>query len=86
MKIIIRDSFKTDSVNVVKNRPFVAKKVETQKKAQYIRTWLSHIKKPWKLSLGTTRLKTFICHTGLPQTPEKLDDLEKYWASNTSNL
>ena len=35
---IVRDRFETDSVNVMKNRPFVAKK---QRKSQYILAWLS---------------------------------------------
>ena len=34
----VRDLFETDSVNVMKNRPFVAKK---QRKFQYILAWLS---------------------------------------------
>ena len=43
-------------------------------------------RKPWKLSLGTTTLKSFKTHTGLWQTLEKLDELEKYWVNATSNL
>ena len=35
---IVRDRFETDSVNVRKNRPLVAKK---QRKLQYILAWLS---------------------------------------------
>ena len=35
---IARDRFETDSVNVMKNRPLVAKK---QRKSQYILAWLS---------------------------------------------
>ena len=35
---IVRDRFETDSVNVMKNRPLVAKK---RKKFQYILAWLS---------------------------------------------
>ena len=35
---IVRDRFETDSVNVMKNRPLVAKK---QRKFQYILVWLS---------------------------------------------
>ena len=35
---IVRDCFETDSVNVMKNRPLVAKK---QRKSQYILAWLS---------------------------------------------
>ena len=35
---IVRDRFETDSVNVIKNRPLVAKK---QRKFQYILAWLS---------------------------------------------
>ena len=35
------------------------------------------IRQPWKLSLGTTTLKSFVDHTGLWETLEKLDDLEK---------
>ena len=35
---IVRDRFETDSVNVMKNRTFVAKK---QRKSQYISAWLS---------------------------------------------
>ena len=34
---IVRDRFETDSVNVMKNRPLVAKK---QRKFQYILAWL----------------------------------------------
>ena len=40
------------------------------------------VRKPWKLSLGTTTLKSFVSHTGLQQTLKKLDDLEKYWAND----
>ena len=35
---IVRDRFETDSVNVMRNRPLVAKK---QRKSQYILAWLS---------------------------------------------
>ena len=35
---IVRDRFETDSVNVMKSRPLVAKK---QRKSQYILAWLS---------------------------------------------
>ena len=35
---IVRDRFQTDSVNVMKNRPLVAKK---QRKSQYILAWFS---------------------------------------------
>ena len=35
---IVHDHFETDSVNVMKNRPLVAKK---QRKSQYILAWLS---------------------------------------------
>ena len=35
---IVRDRFETDSVNMMKNRPLVAKK---QRKSQYILAWLS---------------------------------------------
>ena len=35
---IVRDRFETDSLNVMKNRPLVAKK---QRKSQYILAWLS---------------------------------------------
>ena len=35
---IVRDRFETDSVNVMKNRPLVAK---NQRKFQYILAWLS---------------------------------------------
>ena len=35
---IVRGRFETDSVNVMKNRPFVSKK---QRKSQYILAWLS---------------------------------------------
>ena len=34
---IVRDRFEADSVNVMKNRPLVAKK---QRKSQYILAWL----------------------------------------------
>ena len=81
---IVRDRFVTDSVNVIKNRLIVAKK---QRKFQYILISLAHsIRKPRKLSLGTTILKSFVSHTGLRQTLEKLDDLQKYWADASCNL
>ena len=51
----------------------------------YILTRLSHIGKPWKLSLGTTTLKTFVSYIGLQQTLEKLDELEKCWANNAAS-
>ena len=35
---IVGDRFETDSVNMMKNRPLVAKK---QRKSQYILAWLS---------------------------------------------
>ena len=35
---IVRDRFETDSVNVMKSRPLVAKK---QRKSQYILAWIS---------------------------------------------
>ena len=35
---IVRDRFETDSINVMKNRPLVAKK---QRKFHYILAWLS---------------------------------------------
>ena len=38
---IVRDCFKTDSVNVMKNRPLAPKK---QRKFQYILAWLSLLK------------------------------------------
>ena len=38
---IVRDRFETDSVNVMKNRPLVAKK---QSKFQYIIAWLCLLK------------------------------------------
>ena len=59
---IVRDRFKTDSVNVMKNRPLVAKK---QRKFQYILAWLSLSDNHEKLSLGTRTLKSFESHTGL---------------------
>ena len=59
----VRDSFETDSVNLIKKEADCCK--ETQRKFQYIFTWLSHIRKPWKLSLGAITLKMFVSHTGL---------------------
>ena len=79
---ILRDRFETESVNVMKYMSLVAKK---QRKFQYI-SLAQSIRQPWKLSLGTTTLKSFVSHTGLWQTLEKLDDLEKYWANATCNL
>ena len=79
---IVRDRFETESVNVMKYMSLVAKK---QRKFQYI-SLAQSIRQPWKLSLGTTTLKSFVSHTGLWQTLEKLDDLEKYWANATCNL
>ena len=78
---IVHDRFETDSVNVMKNRPLVAKKKEI---SIYI-SLAQFIKQTWKLSLGTTTLKSFVSHTGLWETLEKLDDLEKYWANATCN-
>ena len=49
-------------------------------------TWFSHIRKPWKLSLGTTTRETLVSDSGLRQTLEYLDDLEKYWTNATSNF
>ena len=63
----------------MKNRPLVPKK---QRKFQYTLTRLSLS----KLSLGTTTLKSFVSHTGLWQTFEWLDELEKYWANAAFNL
>ena len=73
---IVRDRFETDSVNVMKNRPLVAKK---QKEISIYIILAQSTRKSWSLSLGTTTLKTFVSHTGLGQTLEKLDNLEKYW-------
>ena len=70
---IVHDRFETDSVNVMKNWPLVAKKKEI---SIYI-SLAQFIKQTWKLSLGTTTLKSFVSHTGLWETLEKLDDLEK---------
>ena len=58
---------------------------ETKEISIYI-SLAQSIRQPWKLSLGTTTLKSFVSHTGLWQTLEKLDDLEKYRANATSNL
>ena len=58
---IVHDRFETDSVNVMKNRPLVAKKKEI---SIYI-SLVQSIKQTWKLSLGTTTLKSFVSHTGL---------------------
>ena len=78
---LIRNCFKTDSVNVMK--------IFLQRNAKgiliFILTRLSHIGKPWKLSLGTTTLKTFVSYIGLQQTLEKLDELEKCWANNAAS-
>ena len=79
---IVRNRFETESVNVMKYMSLVAKK---QRKFQYI-SLAQSIRQPWELSLGTTTLKSFVSHTGLWQTLEKLDDLEKYWANATCNL
>ena len=40
---ILRDRFKTDSVNIMKNKLLVAKK---QRKFQYILAWLNPLRKP----------------------------------------
>ena len=77
---IVRDRFERDSVNLMKNRPLVAKKISI-----YI-SLAQCIRKPWKLPLGTTTLKTFVSYTGLWQILEKLGDLEKYRANATCNL
>ena len=79
---ILRDRFETESVNVMKYMSLVAKK---QRKFQYI-SLAQSIRQPWKLSLGTTTLKSFVSHTSLTETLEKLNDLEKYWANATCNL
>ena len=65
---IARDRFETDSVmknrlkNMMKNRLLLQRDT---RKLQCTSPWLSHINKPWKLSLGTTKLKTFASRTGL---------------------
>ena len=58
---IVHDRFETDPVNVMKNRPLVAKKKEI---SIYI-SLAQSIKQTGKLSLGTTTLKSFVSHTGL---------------------
>ena len=73
---IDRDHFQTNSVNVMKNRLVV---VKNTRKFQFISTWLSHINKPQKSPLGTNNAQNALSHTGLRQTVEKIDDLEKYW-------
>ena len=60
---ILHDRFKTNSVNMMKNRPPVGKK--TKEISIYI-SLVESIRQPWKLSLGTTAtLKLFVSHTGL---------------------
>ena len=64
---ILRDSFKTESVSVMKYMLLVAKK---QRKFQYI-SLAQSIRKPWEPSLGTTTLKLFASHTGLWEILER---------------
>ena len=68
---VLRDRFETDSVNVI-----AACCKETKEISIYI-SFAHSIRKPWKLSLGKTTINSFVSHTGLYQTLEKLDDLEK---------
>ena len=58
---------------MIKNRPFVTKK--HMGTSIYVSTWLSQIRKLWKFSFGTTTLKTYVSHTGLLQTVEKLNEV-----------
>ena len=44
------------------------------------------IRKPWELFLGTRTLKLFVSYTGLWQTAERLDDMEKYWANTACDI
>ena len=82
---VVRDRFETYSVmknrlkNMMKNRLLLQRSTS---KFQCISTSLSHISKPWKLLLGTATLKRFASYTGLRQTVEKLDELERYWAKS----
>ena len=54
---IVRDRFETDSVNVMKNRPLVAKK---QRKSQYILAWLSLSEKFIMMKLNLHNLEVFV--------------------------
>ena len=54
---IVRDRFETDSVNVMKNRPLVAKK---QRKSQYILAWLSLSEKFIMMQLNLHNLEVFV--------------------------
>ena len=51
-----------------------------------MRTWLSQIRKLWKFSLGTIRLKNFASYTGLRETVEKLYDLKKQRINASNDL
>ena len=65
---IVRERFQTESVvKVMEYMSLVAKK---QRKFQYI-SLVQSIRQPWKLSLGTTTLKSFVSHTGLWETLER---------------
>ena len=60
----VRDRFGNRFSKSKRDEKKAACSKETKEISIYI-TWLSHIRKPWKLSLGTTTLKTFVSHTGL---------------------
>ena len=82
---IVRDRFEADSVNVMEIRTLVG--INKGNFNIYIYISLDQsIRKPWKLSLGTTTMKLFVSHAGLWQTLEKPDDFEKYWPNATCNL
>ena len=78
----VHERFETDSVNMMKKNPCCKKNKEI---LIYI-SLAQSIRKPWKLLLGTTTLKSFVSHIGLWETLGELDDLENYWANATCNL
>ena len=59
---IVRDRFERDSVNLMKNRPLVAKK---QRQFQYILAWLSFSENHENFTRNITTFKSFVSHTGL---------------------
>ena len=59
---IVRDRFERDSINLMKNRPLVAKK---QRQFQYILAWLSFQKTMKIVTRNIKKFKSFVSHTGL---------------------
>lgn len=67
----------------MKSRPLVTKKYKGI--SIYIKLAQPH-QKAMKIFTGSNHTQKFLNHTGLLETVEKLNDLEKYWTKAASNL